>query len=350
MSQASLAEPANQPASQPSDLGRSEPMIRVTGLTKRFGPESGGILAVDNVNLTVHRGEVLGFLGPNGAGKSTTMKMVTGFLGITSGSASVCGHDVSTEPIAVKSKIGYLPEGAPAYPDMTPESFLNFCAEVRGLHGELRRHRLNFVIDRTSLRGVLRQPIETLSKGFKRRVGLAQAILHDPEVLILDEPTDGLDPNQKHEVRGLIKEMAGNKAIVLSTHILEEVEAVCTRAVIIAKGKVVADGTPASLQARSKFHNALVVSVKPPPGKNANEIEVALHSVSGVAKVERAASGNGTGGSSGELRFHVYPRRGQAILADVGSLARTKGWEISELRVETGRLDDVFREITAGRD
>ena len=224
-------------------------LIELRGLSKRF---SGGILAVDNISFSVAAGEVLGFLGPNGAGKSTTMKMITGFLTPTSGVALVGGHDVAKEPLLAKEKIGYLPEGAPAYPDMTPWSFLRFCAEVRGLKGKAKDDAIDLCVKRTNLEGVLRQPIETLSKGFKRRVGLAQAILHDPAVLILDEPTDGLDPNQKHEVRNLIREMAREtgKAIVLSTHILEEVEAVCTRAIIIAGGRVVADSTPSELMKR----------------------------------------------------------------------------------------------------
>ncbi|HYE61834.1 MAG TPA: ABC transporter ATP-binding protein [Phycisphaerales bacterium] len=221
-------------------------LIELRGLTRRF---PGGILAVDNISFTVGPGEVLGFLGPNGAGKSTTMKMVTGFLAPTSGTAIVAGHDVAREPLKAKEQIGYLPEGAPGYPDMTAQAFLEFCAAARGLRAQARRDAVAKAVKRANLEGVLRQPIETLSKGFKRRVGLAQAILHDPRVLILDEPTDGLDPNQKHEVRNLIREMAGagGKAIVLSTHILEEVEAVCTRAIIIAGGKVVADSTPAEL-------------------------------------------------------------------------------------------------------
>ncbi len=228
-------------------------MIELKSLTKRFGP----ILAVDGITLQVPRGQVLGFLGPNGAGKSTTMKMVTGFLPPTSGTAVVCGHDVTKDPLSVKRAIGYLPEGAPAYPDMTPETFLKFCAEARGLRGAKRKEAIERVKSLVHLEGVMRQPIDTLSKGYKRRVGLAQALLHDPEVLILDEPTDGLDPNQKFEVRKLIRSLAGaegkgggGKVIVLSTHILEEVEAVCTRAVIIARGKVALDATPAELAAR----------------------------------------------------------------------------------------------------
>jgi ABC-2 type transport system ATP-binding protein len=215
-------------------------LVEITNLVRRFGP----ITAVDDISFTVKKGEVLGFLGPNGAGKSTTMKVVTGYLAPSSGAVSVCGHDVVADPIAAKSVIGYLPEGAPAYPDMTPRQFLEFIASVRGLRGARRTERMEEMIEAVHLGPVLDQPIETLSKGFKRRVGLAQAILHDPPVLVLDEPTDGLDPNQKFEVRSLIKKMAKEKAIVISTHILEEVEAVCTRAIIINRGRLVAEGRP----------------------------------------------------------------------------------------------------------
>ena len=225
----------------------STPAIEVKGLDKHFGP----IHAVRNVSFTVRHGEVLGFLGPNGAGKSTTMKMITGFLEPTDGTVLVNGHDVMTDPISVKSAIGYLPEGAPAYGEMTVIRFLEFVAEIRGYNGAEKRQRIDRVIELVHLDSVLEQTVETLSKGFKRRVGVAQALLHDPEVLIMDEPTDGLDPNQKHEVRSLIKEMAENKAIVISTHILEEVDAVCSRAIIIAAGQVLFDGTPAELRAQS---------------------------------------------------------------------------------------------------
>ena len=218
-------------------------MIDIQHLSKHFGP----LRAVDDISFSVGRGEVLGFLGPNGAGKSTTMKMVAGFLTPSSGTVQVCGHDIEKDPIGAKQSLGYLPEGAPAYPDMTPAGFLDFIAAIRGLSGSAKAERIAEVVRLVHLEGVFHQRIETLSKGFKRRVGLAQAILHDPEVLVLDEPTDGLDPNQKHEVRTLIRQMAKNKAIVLSTHILEEVEAVCTRAIIIARGKLLFDGTPADL-------------------------------------------------------------------------------------------------------
>ncbi|HEY6643434.1 MAG TPA: ATP-binding cassette domain-containing protein [Povalibacter sp.] len=220
-------------------------MIEINHLTKRYG----SLTAVDSISFDVAPGQVLGFLGPNGAGKSTTMKMITGFLAPTSGSIRVCGHDVESSPIAAKTCMGYLPEGAPAYSEMTARSFLDFIANIRDLKGERRRSRLDDVIARLALGGVLDQAIETLSKGFKRRVGLAQALLHDPPVLILDEPTDGLDPNQKHEVRTLINAMAKDKIIVISTHILEEVDAVCNRAIIIANGRILADDTPQRLAA-----------------------------------------------------------------------------------------------------
>ncbi len=215
-------------------------MIQVSSLKKSFGP----ILAVDDVSFSVKKGEVLGFLGPNGAGKSTTMKMITGFLTPTSGSARVCGFDVIDNPIEVKRRVGYLPEGAPAYADMNARRYLRFVASIRGYKGKDVKRRIDRVVELTNIGRILDQSIDTLSKGFKRRVGLAQALLHDPEVLVLDEPTDGLDPNQKHEVRTLIREMAPRKSIILSTHILEEVAAVCTRIIIIDRGRIVADGPP----------------------------------------------------------------------------------------------------------
>ncbi len=222
-------------------------MITTQNLTKHYD----GLVAVDDLTFSVEPGEVLGFLGPNGAGKSTTMRMIAGFITPTAGTAGICGHDVLAEPLAAKAALGYLPEGAPSYAEMTVRGFLSFMADLRSLEGERRKSRLDYVIGRLQLEPVLEQSIETLSKGFKRRVGLAQAIVHDPPVLILDEPTDGLDPLQKHEVRALIGEIAREKTIVISTHILEEVDAVCTRAVIIAHGKLVADGTPAALKSQA---------------------------------------------------------------------------------------------------
>ncbi len=307
-------------------------MIDIQKLRKEFGP----FVAVDDVSFSVGRGEVLGFLGPNGAGKSTTMKMITGYLSPTAGTAVVCGHDVLKEPMKVKERIGYLPEGAPAYPDMTPEKFLRFCAEARGFKGSEISKRVGDAVEKVALESHLYQPIETLSKGFKRRVGLAQAILHDPEVLIMDEPTDGLDPNQKHEVRLLIREMAAEKAIILSTHILEEVDAVCTRATIIAAGKVIADGTPESLQQRAGGHNAVVIRLREGTSADPN----ALEKISSVRKVESITDRNG------RTCFRVIPKNGASIADQVTASTRELKWEIDELHVEQGRLDEVFRDLT----
>jgi len=326
-----------------------QPLIELRQLTKRFGSASGGILAVDRLTFSVEPGEVLGFLGPNGAGKSTTMKMVAGFLAPTSGTALVGGHDVVDEPLAVKQTIGYLPEGAPAYPDMTAESFLEFIGQVRGLKGDAKRKAIDLAVTRTNIQGVMRQPIDTLSKGFKRRVGLAQAIMHEPSVLIMDEPTDGLDPNQKHEVRNLIKEMAakgaaGGKAIVLSTHILEEVEAVCTRAIIIAGGRIVADGTPDELMGRSRLHNSVVLSLAPSSASPQSIFET-LGALAGVAGVEgdRTAPPAGNGAP---IRCTIMAKGGKPIATSVSQCVRAKGWQIETMRVEHGRLEDVFRDLT----
>ena len=311
-------------------------MIETKDLRKQFGP----VAAVDGITLSVGTGEVLGFLGPNGAGKSTTMKLVTGFLAPTSGSVAVAGHDVVADPLTAKRQIGYLPEGAPAYPDMTPEGFLRFVAATRGLRGAEARRRIDRAAALTHLEGFMRQPIETLSKGYKRRVGLAQALLHDPDVLILDEPTDGLDPNQKHEVRALIRSMAGEKCVVLSTHILEEVDAVCTRAVIIARGRLVADGTPADLRARADDHNAVIIGAR----GNTDGLPDALRSIYNVREVQRL------GGDSETLRCRVLPEPGAQIAVDVGRLARERGLEIDEFTVQEGALDAVFRDLTRGAD
>jgi gliding motility-associated transport system ATP-binding protein len=308
-------------------------MIAVRHLTKRFGP----VTAVDDVSFAVSRGEVLGFLGPNGAGKSTTMKMITGFLAPTGGTAVICGADIVDQPIAAKRRIGYLPEGAPAYPDMTPAGFLDFVARIRGFSGAEARRRIEIAVERTQLASVLHQPIETLSKGFKRRVGLAQALLHEPDVLILDEPTDGLDPNQKHEVRRLIAALAAKKAIIISTHLLEEVDAICTRAIVIAGGRVLADGTPAELAARSRHHNAVRLALV----RDGGDATTALMRLPGVVSVEPIEDVEGKA-------LMIFPRAGGSIIAEVTDLVRAAGWSVAALRVERGRLDDVFRAITLG--
>ncbi len=306
-------------------------MIAVRHLTRRFGP----VTAVDDVSFAVSRGEVLGFLGPNGAGKSTTMKMITGFLAPSEGTAVICGADIVDRPIAAKRHIGYLPEGAPAYPDMTPAGFLDFIARIRGFAGAEAARRVALAVERTQLAGVLHQPIETLSKGFKRRVGLAQALLHEPDVLILDEPTDGLDPNQKHEVRRLIATLAAEKAIVISTHLLEEVDAICTRALVIAAGHVLADGTPAALAARSRHHNAVRLAL----AQDGIDAATALMRLPGVLAVEPVEDVEGAA-------LMIFPRDGRPLIAEVTDLVRTAGWSVTALRVERGRLDEVFRTIT----
>ena len=310
-------------------------MIALKNLTKRFGP----LLAVDNVSLTVGRGEVLGFLGPNGAGKSTTMRMLAGFVEPTSGTAEVCGFDVTRNPVEVKSRIGYLPEGAPTYGDMTPESYLGFIAEVRGFDGSEKRRRIADVVEKVELAEVIHQPIDTLSKGFKRRVGLAQAIIHDPEILIMDEPTDGLDPNQKHQVRTLIHEMSKKKAIIISTHILEEVEAVCTRAVIIAHGRILVDGTPEELVALAPGHNAVVVTV------DEDKSDVLRKALDGLKNAKSVKAENGPNGS---LRFLIQPKKGKLVATEVAALIQAKKIPVLEMFVKRGALDEVFRNITTG--
>lgn len=304
-------------------------MIQTRNLCKRFA----GKTAVDSVSFTVEPGEVLGFLGPNGAGKSTTMKMIAGFLTPTAGTASVCGHDVLVDPLAVRRSLGYLPEGAPAYGEMPVAGFLDFVADVRDLAGEHRRKRLAAVVDRLSLGPVLAQPIDTLSKGFKRRVGLAVAILHDPPALVLDEPTDGLDPNQKHEVRQLIVEMSRQRTIVISTHILEEVSAVCTRAIIIADGKVLIDASPEQLEQRSRYHGA--VSLKP---GDSIAVRAALESVPGVSAVEVEPQSG---------RLYVFSAAGRSLADPVAERLRARELEFSALQIERGRMDEVFRTITS---
>ncbi len=307
-------------------------MIIAEGLTKTFA----GRPAVDGLSFRVQPGEVLGFLGPNGAGKTTTMRMLAGFIAPSAGHAEICGFSVTRQPVEAKQKIGYLPEGAPSYGEMTPRQFLRFIGEVRGLRGEGLRQGVDGAVGRLQLREVLDQPIETLSKGFRRRVGLAQAILHDPPVLILDEPTDGLDPNQKHEVRELINTMAGGKVIVISTHILEEVDAVCTRAIIIARGRIVADETPEALVRRSRYHNAVTMRLQRKADLEAVARE--LRTVAGIEDVEIDATGH---------MVTAFPREGAHVLKVVDELAEARRWPVEQLQLEAGRLDEVFRSITA---
>ncbi|MBV9331485.1 MAG: ABC transporter ATP-binding protein, partial [Alphaproteobacteria bacterium] len=273
----------------------------------------------------------------NGAGKSTTMKMITGYLRPSAGTVRVVGHDLEAEAIAAQAQIGYLPEGAPAYGDMTARQFLTFIAAVRGFSGDAARERVHVAAGRAGLGAVLHRPIDTLSKGFKRRVGLAQAILHDPAVLVMDEPTDGLDPNQKHAVRALLRDMAPEKAIVVSTHQLEEVEAICTRALIIDRGKIVADGTPSELLARSRYHNAVTIVLPP---ESVDRALTQLNALPSVAATEVMRLGDGS------RQVTALAKSGASLVEEVSSLVGREGWQIKELYAEAGRLDDVFRALT----
>ncbi len=308
-------------------------LLAIEGLAKHFGP----IVAVEGVSFSVARGEVLGFLGPNGAGKSTTMRMITGYLAPDAGRVEVCGIDLAKDPIEVRRQIGYLPEGAPAYGDMRPAGLLDFVARLRRYSAAERRERVGAVIERLELEGVLEQPIETLSKGFKRRVGLAVALLHDPEVLILDEPTDGLDPNQKHHVRSLLAEMAKDKAIIISTHILEEVDALCTRAIVIARGRIVADAKPAELEARSSYHHAVTLRL---PASQVEPATAVVERLQGVVRVEASELGDGV------WQLVAFPRANADILDPVCRGVETAGLAVNEVYVERGRLDEVFRQLT----
>jgi ABC-2 type transport system ATP-binding protein len=300
--------------------------IEARQLSKRYG----NLVAVDQLSFEVGAGEVLGFLGPNGAGKSTTMKMLTGFLVPTSGTACIDGHDIVEDSLAARRCIGYLPEGAPSYGEMSVRAFLEFIARARGFSGKDAVKAAGASMERLNLDRVPEQAIDTLSKGFKRRVGLAQAILHDPRVLILDEPTDGLDPNQKHEVRSLIKDMSREKIIVISTHILEEVHALCNRAMIIADGKLLVDDTPAGLVGRSRYHNAVTLVVEEP-----QQVASVLSELPEARKVELR---------EGELT--VFPARGADLFQVISDCVRENHWTVSELRLEAGRLDEVFRQVT----
>jgi ABC-2 type transport system ATP-binding protein len=301
-------------------------MIRAQSLTRRYGP----LLAVDDLSFDVEPGTILGFLGPNGAGKSTTMKLLTGFLEPTSGSAEIFGHDIRSDGLAARRLLGYLPEGAPLYGELSVERFLAFVAEARGFRGDEMRRRAHAAIDRLSLGEVAAQTIETLSKGFKRRVGIAQAILHDPPALILDEPTDGLDPNQKHEVRRLISEMSSDKIMIISTHILEEVDALCTRAMIIASGRLLADDTPEGLLRRSRYHNAVTLVL--------DDLQVAASRLGELPEAAEVEIRRG--------RLTVFPSGRGNLFEAVTMAARAAGWQVSQIQLESGRLDEVFRTVT----
>ena len=307
-------------------------MISVQNLSKSFG----GFCAVNDISFTVKPGEILGFLGPNGAGKSTTMKMLTGFLAPTQGEVEVMGYNVSDDPVSAKQVLGYLPEGAPSYSDMTVKASLAFVARIRGFSGAELEQSIDNVVRQVELAKVLNKRIETLSKGYRRRLGLAQAILHDPKVLILDEPTDGLDPNQKHQVRELIRNLSKDKIVIVSTHILEEVSAVCTRAMILAEGRILFDGTPSSLAAKSEYHNSVSIHL----AKDAPGLVDKLEALSGVSQVEQQ--------ENGVLR--VLSESRDSILADVNKVLHEMSCQIDELHVDQGKLDDVFRTITGQKE
>src|SRR5881394_768459 len=309
-------------------------MIRVQNLTKSFGPK----VAVNGVSFTVARGEVLGFLGPNGAGKSTTRRMITGFIPPSAGSVSIGEFDMVEQPIPARRLIGYLPENAPAYTDMTVLGFLNFAAEIRGLRGGAKKQAVDRVVEMCFLESVLHQSVETLSKGYRHRTCFAQSIIHDPDVLVLDEPTDGLDPNQKHEVRGLIRRMGEKKAIIFSTHILEEVDAVCSRAIIIDRGTIVANGTPQELRKKSKWAGAVTARLGGVHNGAVREKLSQLMLAKKVIVLEENSSG---------VLVRVYPKQASGELAwTIANLSQTEKWTLQELHTEEGRLDEVFRTIT----
>jgi gliding motility-associated transport system ATP-binding protein len=311
-------------------------MIKVENLVKTFGPKR----AVDGVSFSVERGEVLGFLGPNGAGKSTSMRMITGFIPPTEGTVTVGGFSMVENPIPAKRLIGYLPENAPAYADMTVGGFLGFAAELRGMRKDAKTKAVNRVVEMCFLESVLHQSIDTLSKGFRHRTCFAQSIIHDPEILVLDEPTDGLDPNQKHEVRQLIRRMGEKKAIIFSTHILEEVEAVCSRAIIIDRGKIMANGTPQELKQRSDLAGAVSLRVL---GIPAEKVKLRLSEIPNVRKAAIIKE------EPTYVWARVYPsnptRNGELARA-VAEMTMRERWNIEELHTEEGRLDEVFRSIT----
>ena len=308
-------------------------MIKVDNLAKVFGVKC----AVDGISFAVERGEVLGFLGPNGAGKSTTMRMITGFIAPSSGKVSVGGHDIVDDPIPAKRLMGYLPENAPAYTDMTVHGFLSFTAEIRGLHGDAKKKAVSRAVELCFLENVLHQSVETLSKGYRHRTCFAQSIIHDPDVLILDEPTDGLDPNQKHEIRTLIRKMGEKKAIIFSTHILEEVDAVCSRAVIIDRGRIVANGTPEELRRKSEWAGAVTLVVRNTPSATITQKLTQLSPVKRAAVVKE---------TDGKVTVTVFPKPNTNGELTRAVMEASQGWQVEELHTEAGRLDEVFRSIT----
>lgn len=316
-------------------VGAKTEMIEVKNLTRHFGH----IAAVENVSFTVQKGDVLGFLGPNGAGKSTTMRMITGYIPPTSGTAVIGGFDICEEPLKAREKIGYLSETVPVYHDMSVSGFLKFCGEIRGFYGKENKRKVSEIIEKCFLEEVRNQNIGTLSKGYRQRVCFAQSIIHDPEYLIMDEPTDGLDPNQKHVVRQMIREMSGNKAIILSTHILEEMDAVCNRAVVISRGRIVVDETPDELRSRSVLHNAIIMEIETPDVEKAIS---AMGNIEGVKEVQI------TERMPDSTTVMVYPAdRSKSVSVDVSHAMAHLGVSVLSFHVEHGRLNEVFRQLTS---
>jgi ABC-2 type transport system ATP-binding protein len=311
----------------------SQAMIRVDELTKDYGSQR----AVDHISFEVRTGEVLGFLGPNGAGKTTTMKILTCFMAPTSGSAQVAGYDVFDASLEVRQRIGYLPEDTPLYRDMLVFEYLSFVAEIRGVDPATRRDKIKAISEVCGITSHLGRPIAELSKGYRQRVGLAQAMVHDPQILILDEPTSGLDPNQIVEIRSLIKEIGKQKTVILSTHILPEVQATCSRVVIISSGKLVADGTPDELSARERGNRYSIIVEA---GGPAEAVQAKLSSISGVARCERQQ------GTNGAFEFLVDARASEDLRRPLFRAAVDNGWTLLELARRSASLEDVFRKLT----
>ncbi len=309
-------------------------MLNVSGLCKSFG----GFHAVKDVGFSVPVGHTLGFLGPNGAGKTTTVRLITGFIRPDAGSVTICDIDALKNPVEARAHIGYLPEGAPLYGDMTPSEYLSFIGTIRKLRGNAYKNAFDRVVTEINLQDALQKPIETLSKGFKRRVGLAGALLSDPPVLILDEPTDGLDPNQKRQVRNLIRKLAKQKAVIISTHILEEVEAVCTDTIIINRGMVVSSATPKELFEQSVSYNAVTLIIAAENEEQAINLFQKERAVREVKRISQMPKW---------CKITVYPKEGKYILGDVSAVIHANGWRVASVTPETGRLDEVFYKLTA---
>ena len=314
--------------------------INISNLRKQFGQ----FTAVNNLNFTAKQGEVLGLLGPNGAGKTTSMRMIAGYLTPSEGSITICGHNIVTQQTAAQSKIGYVPEGAPLYPDMTPKMFLRFMGEARGMRGNSLSQRLNYVANKLHLHSMWEQTLDTLSKGYKRRVALAQAILHDPDVLILDEPTDGLDPIQKREIRSLITEMSHDKIIIISTHILEEVEAVCTRAMIISDGTMLADDIPTNFLQQDSLHHSISIELDSSilDTTSGTALIQQLENLVDVDRVEHLQHAEATKKHSNQYKLLIFPKGKEKIFDQVNNCLQQNNITALSISENVGKLENVF--------